>query len=84
MSTGKTTTSSDLKTESHPELFESRTGEEAKALGRKANATVWQLRGDNSTGSAEEAAAAKGSLTPEKLAALDAHLSETESDRGQG
>jgi hypothetical protein len=30
--------------EAHPDVFESRTGEDAKALGRKATATVWQLR----------------------------------------
>ena len=30
--------------EEHPDVFESRTGDEAKALGRKAQATLWQLR----------------------------------------
>ena len=69
----------------HPDRFESRTGDAAKEVGRSKLATVWQLRGDTSSGSAEEAAAAKRSgLTPEKLAAIDAHLSETGSDRGQG
>ncbi|MEJ7569594.1 MAG: hypothetical protein WKF41_15175 [Gaiellaceae bacterium] len=29
--------------EEHPDVFESRTGEAAKALGRKPQATVWQL-----------------------------------------
>jgi hypothetical protein len=28
----------------HPDVFESRTGDEAKALGRSAQATLWQLR----------------------------------------
>lgn len=27
----------------HPDVFESRTGEAAKAVGRSAQATVWQL-----------------------------------------
>jgi putative DNA primase/helicase len=30
--------------EEHPDVFESRTGEDAKSLGRKPQATVWQLR----------------------------------------
>ena len=30
--------------EEHPDVFESRTEDEAKALGRKSTATVWQLR----------------------------------------
>src|SRR5262249_51170467 len=33
--------------EAHPDVFESRTGEAAKALGRSATATVWQLRADD-------------------------------------
>ncbi len=28
----------------HPDVFESRTGDAAKAVGRSALATVWQLR----------------------------------------
>jgi hypothetical protein len=35
--------------EQHPELFEARTGAEAKALGRSARATVWGLRPDDET-----------------------------------
>jgi hypothetical protein len=31
--------------EQHPDVFESRTGAEAKAVGRSPTATVWQLRG---------------------------------------
>jgi hypothetical protein len=30
--------------EEHPDVFESRTGDEAKALGRSSQATLWQLR----------------------------------------
>jgi hypothetical protein len=33
--------------EEHPDVFESRTGEAAKALGRKMNAIVWQLVSDD-------------------------------------
>jgi hypothetical protein len=36
--------------EGAPEIFESRTGEAAKALGRSSNATVWQLRGVSQPG----------------------------------
>ena len=32
--------------EEHPDVFESRTGEEAKAVGRSPQATVWNLRTD--------------------------------------
>jgi putative DNA primase/helicase len=31
----------------HPDVFESRTGDEAKALGRSPQATLWQLRGED-------------------------------------
>jgi hypothetical protein len=43
----------------HPDIFESRTGEEAVALGRKANATLWGLRPD-----AAEKLAAGGTSEP--------------------
>ena len=33
--------------EEHPDVFESRTGDEAKALGRKPQATLWQIRGSD-------------------------------------
>jgi hypothetical protein len=33
--------------ETHPDVFESRTGDEARAVGRHFNATVWQLANDD-------------------------------------
>lgn len=36
--------------EEHPDVFESRTGDEARALGRKPQATLWQLRPDAAEG----------------------------------
>jgi hypothetical protein len=38
----------------HPDAFESRTGEEAKAVGRSALATVWQLRDEVATSSDDD------------------------------
>ena len=64
--------------EENAERFEPRTGDDAKALGRRANATVWQLRSGVDavdavgafSGGAEEGAALRPSL---KGAAPDEH-----------